>query len=347
MIICKRSVDPDDHMQEASWSRWLFAIGQSIRIIICKRSFDPDGHLQKADRSSWSVNQDDHLHLSIVVICHWSLFVICCFYCLLSFVVCCLSFVVVCHLSLFVICLFFRCLLFVVVCCGLSLFVVWTPSLFIFNLWYIFKRRQILSVIITLLKFGHHYNTNVILTNFNTCDRDVLIQICCLSRRGICRPNTLYQGKPGGDCNTDLSKNRIWKIAFTWYSSNCFWPVLAPTAPLSPRHSQYLSSTVIESSSSFHLPLWSAPITLRPRTLYSQFDVGGSSVSCWLRRKPADSPNKLLTYQWPSKVLLKLLQSEGIKLPKPKAPKTPLVSTCSRRLVTLTVLVPSLRPPSL
>ena len=46
MIICKRPVHPDDHLQEAGPSRWSFARGWSIRMIICKRPVQLDDHLQ-------------------------------------------------------------------------------------------------------------------------------------------------------------------------------------------------------------------------------------------------------------------------------------------------------------
>ena len=45
MIICKRPNPPDDHLQEASSSRWSFARGWSIRMNICKRQVPPDAHL--------------------------------------------------------------------------------------------------------------------------------------------------------------------------------------------------------------------------------------------------------------------------------------------------------------
>ena len=60
------------------------------------------------------VHQDDHLHLPLVVVCHWSLFDIC--RCLLLVSICCLSFVVVYRLSLFV------------VVCLLSFFVWYTQT---------------------------------------------------------------------------------------------------------------------------------------------------------------------------------------------------------------------------
>ena len=112
MIICKRPVQPDDHLQEASPSRWSFAWGRSIQMFICKRLVDPDNHLQEAGQFRWSfargrsirmmickrpVHPDDHLQEtgpSLVVVCRWLLF----------FVGRCLSLVVVCHWLLVVVC---------------------------------------------------------------------------------------------------------------------------------------------------------------------------------------------------------------------------------------------------
>ena len=48
MIICKRPVPLDHHLQEADHSRWPSARGRSLRIIICKRPALPDDHLQEA-----------------------------------------------------------------------------------------------------------------------------------------------------------------------------------------------------------------------------------------------------------------------------------------------------------
>ena len=54
MIICKRPVPPDDHLQEASPSVSSFARGQPLRMTICKRSVPSDHHLQEAGPSGWS-----------------------------------------------------------------------------------------------------------------------------------------------------------------------------------------------------------------------------------------------------------------------------------------------------
>ena len=48
MIICKRPVPPDDHLQEASPSVSSFARGRPLRMIICKRPVPLDHHLQEA-----------------------------------------------------------------------------------------------------------------------------------------------------------------------------------------------------------------------------------------------------------------------------------------------------------
>ena len=54
MIICKRPVPPDDHLQEASPSVSSFARGRPLRMTICKRSVPSDHHLQEAGPSGWS-----------------------------------------------------------------------------------------------------------------------------------------------------------------------------------------------------------------------------------------------------------------------------------------------------
>ena len=54
MIICKRPILLNDHLQEAGPSRWSFAIGQSLQMIICKRPVPLDDHLQEAGPSRWS-----------------------------------------------------------------------------------------------------------------------------------------------------------------------------------------------------------------------------------------------------------------------------------------------------
>ena len=51
MIICKRPVPPDDHLQEASPSVSSFARGRPLRMTICKRSVPSDHHLQEAGPS--------------------------------------------------------------------------------------------------------------------------------------------------------------------------------------------------------------------------------------------------------------------------------------------------------
>ena len=91
MIICKRPVHLDDHLQEAGPSFvvvccWLlFVVGRCMSfVIVCRLSLFVVGHC-----------------LSLVVVCRLSLIVV---VCLLSlFVVChCLSFDDVCHLLSFV-----------------------------------------------------------------------------------------------------------------------------------------------------------------------------------------------------------------------------------------------------
>ena len=59
MIICKRLVHPDDHLQEAGLSGWSFARYGSIQIIICKRPVYPDDHLQEAGPSRWSFEEEE------------------------------------------------------------------------------------------------------------------------------------------------------------------------------------------------------------------------------------------------------------------------------------------------
>ena len=51
MIICKRPVHQDDHLQETCPSEWSFARGQSVMIIICKGLVHQDDHLQEAGLS--------------------------------------------------------------------------------------------------------------------------------------------------------------------------------------------------------------------------------------------------------------------------------------------------------
>ena len=54
MMICKRPVPPDDHLQEARSSGCSFTRGLSLQIIICKWPDPPDDHLQEAVSSGWS-----------------------------------------------------------------------------------------------------------------------------------------------------------------------------------------------------------------------------------------------------------------------------------------------------
>ena len=65
MIICKRPVPPDDHMQEAGPSVRLFERGRSLRIIICKRPAPPDHHLQEAGPSGSSFVRGRPLQMTI------------------------------------------------------------------------------------------------------------------------------------------------------------------------------------------------------------------------------------------------------------------------------------------
>ena len=82
MIICKRLIHTDDHLQEAGPSGWS---GWSILMIICKRPVHSDDHLQEADSYGSSFARG------------WSLRMIICICCYLLFVVDhCLSFVIVC-----------------------------------------------------------------------------------------------------------------------------------------------------------------------------------------------------------------------------------------------------------
>merc|ERR1711973_1045269 len=59
MIICKRPVDQDDHMQEAGLSGGSFTRGRSLRMIICI--------------GLWSLFVAGHC-LSVVLVCGWWLF---------------------------------------------------------------------------------------------------------------------------------------------------------------------------------------------------------------------------------------------------------------------------------
>ena len=53
MIICKRPVPPDDHLQEASPSVSSFARGRPLRMTICTRPVPSDHHLQEAGPLFW------------------------------------------------------------------------------------------------------------------------------------------------------------------------------------------------------------------------------------------------------------------------------------------------------
>ena len=57
MIICKRPVPPDDHLQEASPSVSSFARGRPLRMTICKRPVPLDHHLQEAGPPFWQPRQ--------------------------------------------------------------------------------------------------------------------------------------------------------------------------------------------------------------------------------------------------------------------------------------------------
>ena len=76
MIICKRPVPLNNHLQEAGPNGWSFAKGRSLQVIICKRLVHPNNHLQSAGPSRWTfargrsmlmiiykrpVHPDDHL----------------------------------------------------------------------------------------------------------------------------------------------------------------------------------------------------------------------------------------------------------------------------------------------
>ena len=84
MIICMRPVYQEDHLQEAGPSGWPFARGRSIRMIICKRPVDQDDHFQEASPSGWSFARGQSIRM---IICkrpvhqddhlHWSLVVVC------------------------------------------------------------------------------------------------------------------------------------------------------------------------------------------------------------------------------------------------------------------------------
>ena len=50
MMICKRPVPPDNHLQEAGPSGWSFARGQPLRMIICKRQAPADDQKQQQQK---------------------------------------------------------------------------------------------------------------------------------------------------------------------------------------------------------------------------------------------------------------------------------------------------------
>ena len=70
MIICKRPVHPDDNLQGAGLSRWSFARGRSIQMIIRKRPIHPNDHSQEADPSEWSFARGRSIRM---IICKLSL----------------------------------------------------------------------------------------------------------------------------------------------------------------------------------------------------------------------------------------------------------------------------------
>ena len=59
--ICKRPDNLDDHLQEAGSSRWSFARGRILQMIICKWPDPPDDHLQEDGSSEWSFVITCHL----------------------------------------------------------------------------------------------------------------------------------------------------------------------------------------------------------------------------------------------------------------------------------------------
>ena len=65
MIICKRPVPPDNHLQEAGPSGWPSARGRSLGIIICKRPAPPDDYLQEAGPSGSSFARGRPLQMTI------------------------------------------------------------------------------------------------------------------------------------------------------------------------------------------------------------------------------------------------------------------------------------------
>ena len=68
MIICKRPLPKDDHLQEARSSGWSFASGQILWMIICKWPVPPNDHLQVAGSSGWLFARGPVLW---TIICKW------------------------------------------------------------------------------------------------------------------------------------------------------------------------------------------------------------------------------------------------------------------------------------
>ena len=68
MIICKRPVPPDDHLQEDRSSGWSFARGRTLWMIICKPPVPTDDHLHLAGSSRWSFERGRILR---IIICKW------------------------------------------------------------------------------------------------------------------------------------------------------------------------------------------------------------------------------------------------------------------------------------
>ena len=65
MIICKRPVPLDHHLQEAGTSRSSFARGRPLRMTVCKKLVSPDHHLQEAGPSGSSFARDRPLQMTI------------------------------------------------------------------------------------------------------------------------------------------------------------------------------------------------------------------------------------------------------------------------------------------
>ena len=65
MIIEERTVPTDDLLQVAGSSGWSFARGGILRMISCKRPYLLDDHLQEAGSSGWSVARGRILRMII------------------------------------------------------------------------------------------------------------------------------------------------------------------------------------------------------------------------------------------------------------------------------------------